>query len=325
MTELALPSADAARRATAAVTQATAIEQARAVAQVQAAVVVAQQVPRDMGRAYAEMRESCGRLAMAQRAFYSVPNRGTGPTVHLARELARIWGNIESGVHELRRDDVANMSEIQAFAWDVQTNSRTTRTYQQPHQTMKGSGANAKRVTLVDLGDVYRNNQNTGARALRECIFDVLPAAFVAEAEQLCRETLERGEGKPLAQRVEDAVGKFAQLGVKAAQLEQRVGKPRQSWTAYDLSGLTILYTSLQRGDTTVAEEFPAEVVDRTAQILNDRAPASAPAPPVGEPMTTSSEPAPAADAPHVEDPPERSDWGPVAQPGSGIPAGRRQ
>ena len=88
-------------------TQATAIEQARAVAEVQAAVTVAQARPRDTQRAIAEMRDTCGRMAMASRAFYSVPNRGNGPTVHLARELARIWGNLDYSVRELRRDMAA--------------------------------------------------------------------------------------------------------------------------------------------------------------------------------------------------------------------------
>ena len=118
------------------VTQATAVEQARAIAEVQAAVVVAQQCPRDMSRAEQEMRDATGRIALAQRAFYRVPNRGSGPSVHLARELARVWGNVQYGVHELRRDDTAGMSEIQAFAWDVQTNTRSTRTFQVPHQRM---------------------------------------------------------------------------------------------------------------------------------------------------------------------------------------------
>ena len=94
-------------------TQATAIEQARAVAEVQAAVTVAQAIPRDVQRAVAEMRDACGRLALAQRAFYSVPNRGNGPTVHLARELARIWGNIDYGVRELRRDDEELLAGLQ--------------------------------------------------------------------------------------------------------------------------------------------------------------------------------------------------------------------
>ena len=55
------------------VTQVTAVEQARAIAEVQAAVVVAQQCPRDMSRAEGEMRDACGRIALAERAFYRVP------------------------------------------------------------------------------------------------------------------------------------------------------------------------------------------------------------------------------------------------------------
>jgi hypothetical protein len=65
-------------------------------------------------------------MALANRAFYSVPNRGNGPSVHLARELARIWGNLDYGVKELRRDDAAGESEVLAFAWDQQTNVRSS-------------------------------------------------------------------------------------------------------------------------------------------------------------------------------------------------------
>ena len=163
-TDIALPSNNR-------ISQVTAVEQSRAVAEVQAAVLVAQQFPRDMNRAWAEMRDACSRLALAQRAFYAVPNRGTGPSVHLARELARIWGNLDYGVRELRRDDDAAESEMQAFAWDQQTNVRSTRSLIVPHARMKGG----KRQTLDDLGDIYLNNQNIGARAVRECMFTVLP------------------------------------------------------------------------------------------------------------------------------------------------------
>jgi len=95
------------------ISQMTAVEQARAVAEVQAAVIVAQQCPRDMARADFEMQDAC---SLASQSFYTVPNRGHGPSVHLMRELARIWGNVQYGVHELRRDDEAGESEVQAFA-----------------------------------------------------------------------------------------------------------------------------------------------------------------------------------------------------------------
>lgn len=239
------------------VSQVTAVEQSRAVAEVQAAIVVAQNCPRDMLRAWAEMRAACGRLALASRAFYSVPNRGTGPSVHLARELARIWGNLDYGVKELRRDDDAHESEVQAYAWDQQTNVRSTRSLIVPHARMKGR----ERQALTDLGDVYLNNQNVGARAVRECLFTVMPADFVAEAQELCRATIEKGDGKPLDQRISGMVEAFAALGVKVPQIETRLGKTRGQWMPADIADLSVVYSSIKRGEVAAEAEFPAERV----------------------------------------------------------------
>jgi len=235
-------------------TQTTAIEQARAVAEVQAAVTVAQAMPRDVQRAVAEMRDTCGRMAMAQRAFYSVPNRGNGPTVHLARELARIWGNIDYTVRELRRDDEAGESEVLASAWDQQVNVRSSRSFIAPHAKMKGR----ERVRLVDLDDVYRSNQNTGAKAVRECIFSVLPRWFAEEAQDLCRKTLDQGEGKPLEQRIADAVRVFAEKGITLARLEAKTHKRRGQWDAGDVAQLLIDYTSITRDGVDADDLFPA-------------------------------------------------------------------
>ncbi|MGV7783558.1 hypothetical protein PJN38_24330 [Mycobacterium kansasii] len=257
------------------VSQATSIEQSRAVAEVQAAVIVAQNVPRDIQRAVAEMRESCGRMAMAEQAFYSVPNRGTGPSVHLMRELARIWGNIEHGSHELRREDDAGVSEVQAFAWDKQTNTRTSRTFIAPHERMKGGG----RQRLTDLGDIQNNNNNVAARAVRECISNVLPRWFTEEAQNRCRDTLENGEGKPLPQRIDEMVNAFKGIGVSARQIEIRLGKKRGQWDAGDVAQMGIVYTSITRDGINRDEEFPpidAETVDEIACTADtDTKPAS--------------------------------------------------
>ena len=268
-------------------TQTTQIEQSRAVAEVQAAVIVAQQCPRNMARAEGEMRDACGRMALAQRAFYRVPNRGSGPSVHLARELARVFGNLQYGVHELSRDDDAGLSEIQAFAWDVQTNTRQTRTFQVPHQRMKKVGGRQTRERLVDLGDVYLNNQNVGARAVRECIYGVLPSWFVEAAEDLCRATLQGGDGKPLAQRIEDAVTAFRDsFSVKTVQLEDKLGRKRGQWDAGDVASLQILFRSLQHGEVTVDEEFGTTRVT-VADVAGSRVPAAAPE---GDALTATGE-----------------------------------
>lgn len=254
-TDIALPSDRAAVARAEFIGQQTAVEQARAVAEVQAAVVVAQQVPRDVDRALDAMRDSCSRDGLAKRAFYTVPNRGNGPSVHLARELARIWGNVQYGVHELRRDDVAGESEVQAFAWDVQTNTRSTRTFISPHIRM----AKGKRQPLTDIGDIYLSNQNVGARAVRECIFTILPAWFTEEAQDICRATLEHGDGTPLRDRVTKMVKAFDGAGVDLSRLEAKLGRKRAQWTPQDVADMAIAYTSITREGLPVDDVFPPE------------------------------------------------------------------
>jgi hypothetical protein len=242
------------------ISQATAVEQARAVAEVQAAIVVAQQCPRSMQRAIEEMRDSCRQQALAERSFFRYSRAGsaiTGPTVHLARELARCFGNVQYGIAELRRDDVKGESEMQAFAWDVERNTRNSNTFVVPHARDTKNG----RKPIVDLRDVYENNANMGARRLREAIFAILPTWFTEEAKDLCSATLRDGGGKPLAQRRADAVKVYEGLGVSLDQLEQKQGRASDKWTEHDVAALGVTFKSIQRGEITVDEEFPPQRV----------------------------------------------------------------
>lgn len=236
--------------------QGTAVEQARAVAEVQAMVVVAQERPRNIQAAVEEMRESCRQLGLAQRAFYRY-NRGggvvTGASVHLARELARCWGNVTYGLVEMRRDDQYGQSEMQAFAWDLQTNTRNSSTFVVPHKRDTKEGPKL----LTDMRDIYETNTNNGARRVREAIFAILPPWFVEEAKTLCSATLENGGGKPLAQRIADAVAGFEGIGVRLEQLEQKLDAPQAKWTAHDMAQLAVTFTSIRNGEVRKEDEFP--------------------------------------------------------------------
>jgi hypothetical protein len=261
--------------------QATAVEQSRAVAEVQAAVVVAQQRPRNIQAAIAEMEQGCRQKEMADRAFYAFPRAGqqiAGPSIHLARELARCWGNVQYGIAELRRDDVLAFSEMQAWAWDLQTNTRTSTVFVAPHKRDTKKGV----VVLTDMRDIYESNSNLGARRVREMIFAVLPPWFVEKAKELCNKTLADGGGKPLPQRISDAVRRFDALGVTDEQLEQRVGRPSARWTEHDVAQLGILFRWLERGELRVDEEFaPPQVT--AAEIAGQARPAAAEPMPTGE------------------------------------------
>jgi hypothetical protein len=275
--------------------QGTAVEQSRAVAEVQAAIVVAQQCPRNVQAALADMQASCKQTALAERAFYRFPRAGgavTGASVHLARELARCWGNVQYGIAELRRDDEFGQSEMSAFAWDVQTNTRNSSTFVVPHKRDTKDGAK----TLTEMRDIYENNANNGARRVREAIFAILPPWFVEEAKALCNQTLRDGGGVPLPQRIAEAIKAFDALGVVADRIEQKVGRPSTRWTEHDVAQLHVTYTSLQRGEITADVEFPAERVT-AAEVTRPTAPRAEQPAAVAEPEDIWVRVANAADA----------------------------
>jgi hypothetical protein len=254
--------------------QGTAIEQSRAIEEVRAAMVVAQQCPRNEDAALAGMRRSCGRMELASRAFFAFPRGGetvSGETIHLARELARNWGNISHGVTELRRDDPGGTSEMQAFAWDLQTNVRSAHVFIVPHRRDTKKGVR----TLTDLRDIYENNANNGARRLREAIFSVMPIWYTAEAVELCRATLSGISGAELETRIERAVRAYDRLGVTIDQLEAKVGRRRPQWTGQEFATLDVLFSSLRRNELTVEEAFPRE--DRRLTVADVAEPEPAP------------------------------------------------
>ncbi|MCX4450630.1 hypothetical protein [Streptomyces sp. NBC_01789] len=251
--------------------QGTAVEQSRAVAEVQAAIYVARQFPRDIGRARNSIHSACQSMALAGKAFYRFPRAGgavEGSTIHLAKTLAQSWGNIQYGVTEMRRDDEYRQSEMQAWAWDVENNTRHVLTFIVPHAKF----ANRKVVQLEDLRDIYENNANNGARRLREAIFATIPDWFIEEAEDLCRQTLNKGDGKPLPERIEGAIQVFAGLGVSADRLEQKLGRKRDQWTGPDIAQLLITHKSIQRREIAVEDEFPQARI--TAAEIKSKAPA---------------------------------------------------
>lgn len=274
--------------------QGTAIEQSRAAAEVFASVMAADARPRNVQAAIRAMNDACRMRELAERAFFRFSRGGgqvSGPSIHLARELARCWGNVQYGVAELRRDDDHGQSEMQAFAWDLETNTRPSAIFIVPHKRDKRGGPES----LTDMRDIYENNANNGARRVREALFSVLPLWYVEQAKALCTKTLEDGGGKPLPQRVAASIEAFAGIGVSEQQLAEKVGRPSGAWTALDLAPLTVIYQSIKRGETTRDDEFPPEVAVLTAAELAPPAAAKPATRRRGKAAATQEAPAPEA------------------------------
>lgn len=254
-----------------AVSQGTVIEGNRVAAEVYAAILVAQQVPRDLEAVQAEMEQLCRMPSMARKAMYKFPKGGktvTGPTIQLMKELVRIWRNTQWGMVELSRTE--GKSELLAYAWDAQTNSRSSRIVIVEHKRDK-SGENPE--DLIDMREIMTNNTNIASRHLRETIATILPLWFVDKAVELCLATMTGGGSVPIPQKIRNCVVRFEELGIRKDRLVARLGgRPTNEWDALDLADLLAAYSRVQSGEVTADDEFPPPVI--AVQVAELTAPA---------------------------------------------------
>ena len=237
---------------------AVAIEASRAIAEAQGKLVIAKRFPRDEVQAYAKAMEACQRPTMAEKAFYSFP-RGNqtveGPTIRFAEELARCWGNIDYGIKELSQDE--GKSEMQAYAWDLETNAQSIQNFTNPHQREVGK----KMQTLTSLRDIYENNANMATRRLRSRILAILPSWFVEDAIAECKKTLAGRNDLPLVDRVKKMVVQFAKLGVTQEQIEGRLKKKIDTMNADDFVEYVGIYNAIKNGESKISEWFESQKV----------------------------------------------------------------
>ena len=239
-----------------------AIEASRAIAEAQGKLVIAKRFPRDEVQSYAKAMEACQRPTMAAKAFYSFPRGGQtveGPTIRFAEELARCWGNIDYGIKELSQDD--GKSEMQAYAWDLETNAQSVQNFTNPHKREKTDKRTKTVVmeTLTGQRDIYENNANMATRRLRSRILAILPAWFVEDAIAECKKTLAGQNDTPLIDRVKKMVVQFAKLGVTQEMIEKRLKRKVDTMTSDDFVEYVGIYNAIKGGESKIADWFDAQ------------------------------------------------------------------
>jgi hypothetical protein len=231
----------------------TEIEIQRAVAEVQASLMIAKARPRDQAQAFLNVIESCRRPQFASKAFYSYPKGGqtvTGPSIRFAEELARLWGNMEYGMRELSNRD--GETEMEAFCWDYETNTRSSQRFVVKHVIDTRGGAKQ----LTEQRDIYEVGANMGSRRVRARILAVLPPDLVEAAVEECRRTIS-GEGQGnFADRVKNMLKAFSNMGVTKPHIEARIGKPVAEILPDEFTDLIGIYNSMKDGMSKASEWF---------------------------------------------------------------------
>lgn len=224
----------------------------RSIQEVQAAMVIAKKFPRNRVEAMDRILNACTRPNLANSALYSYPRGGqevTGPSIRLAEAIAQEWGNIQYGIRELSADD--GVSVVEAFAWDMQTNTRQTKTFLVKH----GRFAHGKFKDLTDPRDVYEVIANQGARRLRACILGVIPGDVTEAAQAQC-ELTQQNSVEVTPDTIKKMMQSFEPFGVTQEMIEKKLGKHASAINAAQMLHLRKIFQSLKDGMSKPAAWF---------------------------------------------------------------------
>ncbi len=224
----------------------------REMAEVQAAVFMARQFPRDERAAIDKIMTACQRPGLAQTAIYTYAKGGqevAGASIRMAETIARLWGNIQYGVRELEQR--SGESTCEAFAWDVETNTRVTKSFKVSHlrHTRRGD------YMITDPREIYEAVANNGARRVRACILGIIPGDVIEAALAECEKTI-RADANVTPESIAKLVSAFADLGVSKTQIEGRIQRRIDAVTPAQVVNLRKIYTAIKDGMSNATDWF---------------------------------------------------------------------
>lgn len=273
-------------------------------AEIRAAITVALRFPRNEDRAFEKLMRSCQRPAFAEDASYSFPRGGqdvTGPSVYLAREAARVWGNIRHGVYVVTDDE--EVRTIEAFSWDLETNTKIVAqdTFRKLIYRKKGGWIKPDERDLREL------TNRRGAILKRNCILETLPKDLIEDALAMSEATLKKGaEQNPEAAR-KKLILAFSGINVTPEMLEQKIGHHLAQCSPAELAELRRIYKSIADGNSTWSDYVSPRDPDKGSISVSDLKPGKEKAGEAGAPgeapapVDPTNRPKPSADPSHAE------------------------
>ena len=217
---------------------------AQAVAQVSLAMQFALANPRNEDYARGQVVKFCERFTFAEKAIYAYPRADTtvtGPGVVLAKEMAKVWRNIQSGHYTVA--DLEDSRTVRCWAWDVEANVRQEQdvTFGKLVYRKKGGWREADERELLEL-----TNRN-GSKGVRNCILALLPWDMVQDAVGACKATVDKKIKEDPEKFRKDLVASFASIGVNGEELTEFVGYPLEQLSKKHVKELAELRGVYQR------------------------------------------------------------------------------
>ena len=238
----------------------------RAQQEVQGAILLAKKFPRNEDQSFLKLQKSCQRSSFAEETSYRFPrgrrqnpetgewenNYVEGPSVDLAREAARCWGNVRYGFDVISETKVER--HIRAYAWDVEANTWVTQDAffkKLIQRKVKVNGIDETRWVEPDERDLLELTNRHAAKAVRNCILQILPKDYIEDALRTAGETKRnRDKSDPEGARKQIVLA-FGQLNITPEMLEKYLNHPVAQCSPAELDNLRGIWKSIKDGNST--------------------------------------------------------------------------
>lgn len=247
---------------------------AREEAELKASIVLARHSPRNEMASFSKIMSACERPSFADASIYSFPRGDTqieGPSVKLAREMARCWGNLRTGIRIVSMDD--KFVHVKGYCYDLETNAYTESEAKfQLLIQRKDKKTRQTQWVKPDERDLRELVNKHGAFCVRNAILQSLPPDFVEDAMAKANETLVKWEAGELqrnpAEKIKIVVMSFRELGVTPEMIVEYLGHPLEAVTAEELKTLRTIYASIRDGNSKREEYFDFGTPKSKAETL---------------------------------------------------------
>lgn len=228
---------------------------ARESVHLQTMISTAKRFPRDPVVCMDRILNACARPEFAEEATYEYSRGGTqitGPSIRLAEEIARSWGNMMAGFAQL--PGAPGFSEVQAYAIDLESGSYDEKRFLAKHWRDTRSGG----YELKDERDIYELIANLAQRRKRACILAVIPGDVVTRALEQCDLTL-KTHIDLTPEMLKKTLDSFAKFGVTQQMIEKRIQRRWDAILPAQAVQLKRIYASLKDGMGKPGDFFEVE------------------------------------------------------------------
>lgn len=225
--------------------------------EIQSAIVIAKKFPRNEDVAFEKLMKASKRTSFAEDAAYSFPRGSSqveGPSINLAREAARVWGNVRFGL-DIMRDDVEDR-QIRAWAWDMETNVRVSAEddFKKLIFRKGKKQGDPGRWIVPDERDLRELTNRRGAILIRGCLLQILPKDLIEDAMNRCKETLRAGAAADPESARKRLIMAFSEINVTPEMLESALGHKISECSPAEIAELRKIYKSVADGNSTWKE-----------------------------------------------------------------------